>query len=337
MGDFPRADRTFARVLELAPGYAAGRSDYAHALLARGEFARGWELYESRWEAEGWPDRAAYTQPPWNGEPLAGKRLLVWGEQGIGDQIMFASMVPEVLAQAAACCLTCEPRLAEIFTRSFPAARVVAQGSAEPSTLAGQHFDYQVPMGSLGRHLRRDFGDFPQLRGYLHADPAKTRAWAQRLAALGPGRKIGISWRGGFVGTRRHLRSIDLQEWTPILTVPDARFVSLQYTECAAEREALRARHGIALHHWQQAIDDYDETAALVGALDLVISVCTALVHLAGALGRPAWVLVPAIPEWRYMRQGDRMPWYSSVTLIRQQRIGAWGEVIADVAARLRG
>ncbi len=336
-GDFARAEETFARVLELAPGYAAGRSEYAYALLARGEFAHGWELYESRWEAEGWPDRADYSQPRWNGEPLSGKRLLVWGEQGIGDQIMFASMVPWVMAQAGFCCLTCAPKLVELFARSFPGARVVARGSAEDARLARQHFDYQVPLGSLGRHLRRNLADFPRHPGYLRADPGKTRAWAERLGALGPGRKIGISWRGGFVGTRRHLRSIDLQAWTPILSIPGAQFVSLQYTECAAEREALRAAHGITLHHWQEAIDDYDETAALVGALDLVISVCTALVHLTGALGRPAWVLVPAVPEWRYMRQGDGMPWYPSVTLIRQQRLGAWEEVVAGVAARLSG
>ncbi len=335
MGDFAKADGTFERVFALAPGYAAGRSDYSRALLARGEFARGWELYESRWEAEGWPDRADYPQPLWNGEPLAGKHLLVWGEQGIGDQIMFASMVPETLEKAASCALACEPKLVDLFARSFPAARVVARGSAAHAELIKQPFDYQVPIGSLARHLRRNFAQFPRHSGYLRADPVKTRAWSERLAALGGGRKIGISWRGGFVGTRRHLRSLDLDAWLPILRISGAEFVSLQYTECAAELEALRSRHGISVHHWQEAIDDYDETAALVCALDSVVSVCTALVHLTGALGRPAWVLVPAVPEWRYMREGERMPWYPSVTLFRQQRVGEWAGVVEQVARRL--
>ena len=261
----------------------------------------------------------------------------LWGEQGIGDQIMFASMIPEILACAGSCCLVCELKLTDLFSRSFPAARVVPRKSEVDRSLSGQPFDYQVPIGSLARHLRRDISDFAGGGRYLHADAGKTESWARRLADLGPGRRIGISWRGGFVGTRRHLRSLDLEAWLPILRTPGVRFVSLQYTECAAEREALRAQHGIELHHWQEAIDDYDETAALVCALDGVISVCTSLVHLTGALGRPAWVLVPAVPEWRYMREGDRMPWYSSVTLYRQERVGEWSKVIAQVAERLRG
>jgi hypothetical protein len=193
-----------------------------------------------------------------------------------------------------------------------------------------------VPIASLGQFFRKRFADFPQHTGYLRADPRKVAAWRERLAAMGGKRKVGISWRGGFVGTRRHLRSIDLEGWLPILKTPGVEFVSLQYTDCAAELSALREQHGVVVHHWQEAIDDYDETAALVCALDRVVSVCTALIHLTGALGREAWILVPALPESRYMRHGDRMPWYPSVRLFRQARIGSWRDVIESVAAQLR-
>jgi tetratricopeptide (TPR) repeat protein len=334
-GDFDRAAERYERALALDPNCMHARNDYSHALLARGLFERGWALYEARWEAYNRKDRELYPQPLWNGEALAGKRLLVWGEQGIGDQMMFASLLPELLPQPASCTVLVDAKLVPLFERSFPAARIAARRSEAHAALVKEPFDYQVPIASLGRHFRRSYADFPQHAGYLRADPAKVEAWKQRLAALGPGRKVAISWRGGFVGTRRHLRSIDLESWLPILKTPGVEFISLQYTDCAQELEALREKHGVVVHHWQEAIDDYDETAALVCAVDRVVSVCTALIHLAGAMGRPAWILVPAVPEWRYMREGERMPWYPAARLFRQDRIGEWQPVITRLAGAL--
>jgi tetratricopeptide (TPR) repeat protein len=337
-GNLPKAIERYEKALEQAPGSAEVRNDYAITLLAGGEFERGWDLYESRWEANNWPDRAWYRQPPWQGQPLAGKSLLVWGEQGIGDQMMFASLLPELLPQAGSCTVVCEKKLVRLFERSFPAAQIVERRTRAHDQLLQEPFDYQIGIASLGQHFRRSFADFPRHAGYLRADPRKVEAWRERLAALGPGRKVAISWKGGFVGTRRHLRSIDLEAWLPILKTPGVEFISLQYTEgAAAEVEALREKHGITVHHWPEVIEDYDETAALVCALERVVSVCTALIHLTGAMGRPAWILVPAVPEWRYMREGSRMPWYPAVELYRQPRIGEWNEVIERVSERLRG
>jgi len=127
-----------------------------------------------------------------------------------------------------------------------------------------------------------------------------------------------------------------LLELMPVLQVPGVRFVDLQYTDTVRERAALEQAHGPLLVHWPEAIADYDETAALVSAVDLVVTVCTAVVHLAGALGKPAWVMTPFSPEWRYGIAGETMVWYPSVTLIRQQRYGDWSEVLATVAQRLR-
>ena len=336
-GDFQRASEVYERVMVLAPENHDARNDYAHALLAQGQFARGWELYEARWEAYDHPRSAAYPQPAWNGEPLAGKRLLLWGEQGIGDQVMFAGIIAEVQAAAASCSLACHPKLVDLFARSFPGLQVVPANSARHAELINQPFDFQAPLASLARHFRVAGTDFPRHTGYLRADPGKVEAWKGRLAALGGSPKIGISWRGGTVGTRRHLRSIELAKWLPILGTPGIEFISLQYTDCAAELAALREAHGVVVHHWPEAIADYDETAALVCSLDRVVSVCTSLVHLTGALGRPAWVLVPAVPEWRYLREGESMPWYPSVRLHRQERIGEWDGVVGHIAGLLRG
>jgi hypothetical protein len=132
------------------------------------------------------------------------------------------------------------------------------------------------------------------------------------------------------------LRSVTLADWRPVFALPGAAFVSLQYHRDAAEEVAAFGREsGMVIHHWQEAIDDYDETAALVCALDAVVSVCTTIIHLAGALGRPVVALVPSAPEWRYGLEGERMPWYPSVRLLRQRVGGEWGEVMAQAAARL--
>jgi tetratricopeptide (TPR) repeat protein len=340
-GDFAKSDALFARVLERMPGNAQARYDYGLALLARREYRRGWEFHEARWDAYRLPDRAAYAQPAWHGEPLSGKRLLVWGEQGLGDQIMFASIVPELLTEAASVCVVCEPRLVGLFARSFPAARVVAAGGAEHAAARQDGFDYQVPIASLALHRRRNLAEFPRHDGYLRADPDRVKAWTGRLAALGGGLKVGISWRGGAPGTRERMRSIPLETWRPLLRDPQVVFVSLQYTNCAAELAEFRARHGGAPYHWQEAIDDYEDTAALVSALDLVVTVCTSLVHLAGALAKPARVLVPALPGWRYASEDGRMPWYPSARLLRQARTGDWRDVMqraaADLGAASRG
>jgi hypothetical protein len=183
--------------------------------------------------------------------------------------------------------------------------------------------------------LRRRPEDFPQHAGFLTADSQKIDQWKARLAALGPGPKIGLSWQGGVGHTGRARRSLTLEQLLPVLRRRDAHFVSLQYTDVAAEIREFQARQGIPIHHWQEAIDDYDETAALVIALDKVLTVCTAIVHLTGALGRPALVMVPFGSDWRYGATGEQMLWYPSVRLIRQRAIGDWSAVLQTVEAAL--
>jgi hypothetical protein len=268
----------------------------------------------------------------WRGESLAGKSLHVASEQGLGDQVMFASMFPDLIAAGARCTFEVHPRLERLFARSFAGAEVVAKRPDRPA--AAQPADYYVPMSGLGEFLRRGLAEFPAHSGYLAADRARRLHWRTRLTALGPGLRVGISWRGGTARTDRRLRSIALERWRPILRRRGLRFVSLQYDDCRQEVEAMRAE-GVSLVHWQEAIDDLDETAALVSELDLVISVPTTVVHLAGALARPVWVLVSARPGWRYLREGERLPWYPSARLWRQAELDDWDPLIAGVAGAI--
>lgn len=304
--------------------------------LLTGDFG-AWPDYEIRLEDEELPRRDG-TFPRWTGEDLAGRTVLVHGEQGLGDEIMFASCLPDVIARAGHCVIECAPKLERIFRRSFPVATVYAAtaGRRVSGGVATPDIDCEVPVGSLPLYFRRQVADFSQHRGYLQADCARVKYWMQQLASLGAGIKVGISWRGGSLQTRSPLRSIPLEQWLPILRTDGVQFISLQYDASGDELDKFRADHGIDVKHWPQAVADYDETAALVSALNLTISVCTAAIHLGGALGRPVWVMAPYSPEWRYGFAGKTMPWYPSVRIFRQPAFGEWTPVVDRVAQHLR-
>lgn len=195
--------------------------------------------------------------------------------------------------------------------------------------------DLQVPIGSLPLYFCKQREAFPQHTGYLKADPSAVAAWREKLDALGPVLTVGISWRGGTRISRRQIRSIKLEDWLPILRLQGAHFISLQYDEHDEEIRRLANRHGIQVTQWKEALDDFDQTAALVSALDLVVSVCTTVIHLSGALNKEAWVLVPACPEWRYGAAGTDMPWYPNIHLCRQHAAGEWAPMINEVAGSL--
>jgi tetratricopeptide (TPR) repeat protein len=306
--------------------------------LKQGEFALGWEDYESRKYLAKEHAQRKFPFPEWNGDPLADRTVLVYAEQGLGDQIMFASCIPELARLAGKCVVECAPKLKALFTRSFPTVTVV---SAQESVAAERRLpqtpatDRYVALGSLPRHFRNSPERFPVHRGYLRADPGKVAEWRKRLDALPGARAVGISWRGGLAPTRRSVRSLPLKDWGPILGEREVDFVSLQYTDCQDELAQLARETGVHVHHWQDAIDDYDQTAALVCALDLVVSVQTSVVHLAGALGRPVWVMLPAVSEWRYLELDGRVPWYPSMRLFRQAELGNWAPLTEQIAREL--
>lgn len=324
------------KLLAADPAFSEARVNRALMLLTRGDFAAGWRDYEERklvWSRAITLDVPA---PDWSGCALAGGTIVVLAEQGLGDEIMFASCLPQVVAQAGRCIVECSPKLERLFARSFPNAVVVGKGAWRDALAPdARPPDWRVAIGSLPAFFRNTLADFPSRKAYLRADPGRVAYWRGRLETLPGRRKIGISWRGGLSATRSTLRSIPLALWSDVLLCPDADFVSLQYSDCAQEiEEALDA--GCTVHTWHEAIDDYDETAALVSALDLVVSVQTAVVHLAGALGTPVWALIPQTPEWRYGQAGETLPWYGSVRLIRQYSSADWRAVLETVSAELR-
>jgi tetratricopeptide (TPR) repeat protein len=333
---FERGEPLLREAVARAPEHRRARRNLGLYHLVRGRFEDGWLHSTGPWDEHRLRTSGQqFSQPWWQGEPLAGRSLLVWAEQGLGDQIMFCNPLPDLVAQGAHVTLQCEPRLERLFARSFPGVEVVPRGPEGRVRIERAAPELQVPMSQLPVYLRRSRQAFPRHRGYLRADAARVAFWRARLEAIGPEPRIGVSWVGGTAKTGRSRRSMTLEDWLPVLRLPGLRFVSLQYTDCRAELAWLREAHGLEVVHWQEAIDDYDETAALVTALDAVASVCTAVVHLAGALDRPVRVAVPWWPAWCFMLEGEEMHWYPSVRLVRQQEPNDWAGPMARIAGEV--
>lgn len=326
------------RLLDEDPSNQEARLQRALVSLRLGNFESAWDDYEARKEVRSSYVHRPLPWPEWTGDDARAKTILICAEQGLGDEVMFASCIPQVIEHAKEVVVECSPRLHALFQRSFPEAMVVAgvQGASLPAWASqAPRIDAQVSAGSLPRLYRRRWQDFPKHRGYLVPDAAQVSQWRRRLDALGDKMKVGISWRGGLPSTRGSLRSIDLALMAAQLSMPDVQLIDLQYGDTGAERAALEEQ-GIELFSWPEAIADLDETAALITGLDLVVTVCTTVVHLAGALGRNVWVVVPDVPEWRYLAAGDRMPWYPAARLYRRSSGEGWESVLARTAKDLR-
>lgn len=336
IGRLDEAIASYETALRMKPGDELVRFRRARALLMRGEFERAWPDYELRLLSEDIPPPPR-SLPAWNGKPLADGALFVYGEQGIGDEIMFASCLPDLMAYQSRVVIACSTKLEAIVRRSFPGAMVMSLDHAR-STGTDRDFVGAAAMtaiGSLPSHFRRSRNSFPCHAGYLQADPALVEEYQTRLAQLGVGPKVGLSWRGGSVHTRQALRTLSVAHLREILSVPHVQFIDLQYDSKGNGEGIDDAIASGKLIHWPDALADYDRTAALVKSLDLVVSVCTAVIHLGGALGRPVLAMAPYSPEWRYGIEGSCMPWYPSVHVERQPALGDWTSVVRVVQARL--
>ena len=324
----------YRETLRLKPDYVAAHNNLSLALLSADDYSEGWQEYEWRWKAtESPPLKRDFPQPWWQGEDLTGKTILVWSEQGLGDEILFASIIPDLLAQSCHCVIACTPRLIPLLARSFPAAEVVSHSAPPHPRTLQPDVTYQIPMGSLGRQFRHSLDSFPAHRGYLRPDPQRIAHWRNHLAALGNGRKIGICWRSMLQIANRSLHYCPLEQWGPILTMPGVIFVNLQYDECHAELAAAEQQFGVKIHICE-GIDlknDMDDAAALTAALDLVISAPTAVAAMAGALGAPVWRLSMGVPQ-----STDRIPWYPSMRQFLRAWDKSWEGVIEAIAHKLR-
>jgi tetratricopeptide (TPR) repeat protein len=305
--------------------------------LSQGDFARGWPLYEARPTRSDPQKRRPYGFPEWDGGRLTDGALLVVAEQGLGDEIMFASCYADVIERAPGCVIECDPRLARIFERSFPNAQVVgiARDNDASWTRDYPKLGRQVLAGSLPRMFRSGEASFPRHAGFLRLDPSRVDEWRTRLAALDGNLKVGIAWNGGLDHTRRALRCLPVSDLAGLLRNTRHTIVSLQHDDKRGEAMQLAGLSGRAVHEFPDALADLDEQAALIKALDVIITVCSSVVHLGGAVGARTWVLTPSVAEWRYRNAGETLPWYPTVRLYRQARPGEWGAVLARVSDAL--
>jgi tetratricopeptide (TPR) repeat protein len=329
MGRLAEALPCHARAVALAPQDADAHYNYADALLAAGDFTAGWAEYEWRWQRAHAPQRG--LGPPWRGEDLAGRTILLHAEQGFGDTLQFARYAPLVAARGGRVVLEVQPALVRLM-RSLPGpASVIAQGDALP------RFDTHCPLLSLPRAFGTQLDSTPAAIPYLTPDPALASRWAAR--APGDGRlRVGLAWAGSAhphaaglsVFDRR--RSVPLATLAPLTGVPGVQWISLQTGDPAAE---LRDAPGGMIVQDPGPFEDFADTAALVAGLDLVIAVDTAVAHLAGALGRPVWLLSRADACWRWLDGRDDSPWYPTLRLYRQTQPLAWAPVTARVGQDL--
>lgn len=332
----------FNRCLAVDNNHAQGHWNKSLALLEMGDYQNGWPEYDYGFQAKVRMDRQ-FTKDPlpvWQGEK--GARVVVWGEQGIGDEILFASCLGNLIRDSEFVVFDCHKKLHRLFANSFPGLHIYPTREDEMITwpVNGDgspkyDFTHRIAIGSLPRYYRNSLDDFPGTPFLSPTKKANDR-WRAKLDELPKLPNVGISWMGGHKRTRVEVRSIELERWLPILMElkDKANIISLQYTPCEDEIDQFFAKHGIKIHHWPEACynEHYDETAGLVANLDLVLTVCTSLVHLAGSLGVPTWVLTPSRPAWRYRLDLDTMPWYKSVTLFRQEEGSTdWTPVIEEV------
>jgi tetratricopeptide (TPR) repeat protein len=312
------------RARALVPDDPVSRINCARQLLMLGRFGEGWDLTDMRWRAE--DPRYDFGLPEWDGRPLPEGRILVWREQGIGDEVMYASLLPELLAAGHRLTLLCEPRLRPTFARCFPG--VEFHGSGDPGTALRA----QIPIGDLPRLLRRQEADFARApQPYLHADPLRRAILRARYEDGRP--LVGIAWHTS--NAKSGHRAVPLAEFGPLLGIPGLRFVSLQYGDparLAAEASGLP----LLVDPRVDALASAEDALAQVAAMDLVVSIDNSTVHFAGALGTRCHVMLPFDAEWRWMTQREDTPWYASLRLLRQRRGEPWGQVIARLTERLQ-
>jgi len=302
--------------------------------LIRGNLSRGWDEYE--WRLRDGSEPRAQLGPRWDGLPLDDRTLLVLSEQGIGDQVMFASCLSDVASRAKCCYVECDARLVPLLERSLPGIRAIARTTDPNAVPHVDSWDVVEFLGSLPRFVRRRVDDFPKTRGYLKPDSDAVAKWRSRLARLGGAFKVGIAWRGGKDAETQRQRSVPLELWQPILQVPGVRFVNLQHGPTAAEAVAIGSDLAVSIDDGSDCdpLANLDDFAAKIAALDLVLSVDNSTVHLAAALGRPVWTLLPLSCDWRWMVDGQTSPWYPTMRLLRCRAPNDWSPVL-QLAARL--
>ncbi|GEM_PF-282372 len=337
MGRLDEAMATFDRVFELNPTDIDGLFNTGFIHLIHSELGRGWDMLEYRWLLPAAQRRRPFPQPLWDGSALTGKRIAVWCDQGVGDEMRALSMIPDLAKASAQVLVECDARLVALAQRSFPDVAVFPRAGQPDAALLDPAIDYQCYASGLARWLRRDLTDFPNRTSYFKAAPERVQHWQERLAALGPGLRVGISWRSRVMTRQRRASYTSLDQWGPIFSIPGIHFVNLQYDQCEEEIRAAEEKHGIHIHRWPELdlMNDLDEVAALNANLDLVITSPTAVGELSGALGIPTWTMLLKYESAMDLGTGA-MPWEPAVRLYYRNWDDTWERVIDLVSTDLR-
>jgi Flp pilus assembly protein TadD len=327
VNDLPEAIAAYRSALRHAPDLAPAHWNLALALLAHGDFEEGWREYEWRLAI---PELAGHEKPAagprWDGVARDGQTLLVTAEQGLGDMLQFVRLAQPLAERGVRVLVRGQPPLLRLLATAPGVAGVFGPDDALPA------YDAHVPVLSLPGAMRIDAATIPAPVPYLRADAGRRAAVATALAAHGPRLRVGLAWRGSRHHANDRRRSIALSTLVPLLSVPGTAWFSLQREEDEREVDDFPAPPPLVRLPER---NDFDGLAALMAELDLVVSVDTSLAHLAGALARPTWLLLPFAPDWRWQLDRADSPWYPTMRLIRQPAPGDWGAVIARVEAEL--
>jgi tetratricopeptide (TPR) repeat protein len=326
LGQWQEAIALCRRAIALRPDSPSAHWNLGLMLLRLADFQNGWAEYEWRWRIKDLIiPRWEFPQPLWNGQPLGGKKILLHLEQGYGDAIQFMRYAPLVAARGGRVVLYAHPALAKLFRTTPAVEQVVPWDQPVPA------FDVHFPLLSLPRLFATDLSNIPAGTPYLTADPKLKSAWQARLNAT-IGLKIGLAWEGRPTHVAMFRRSIPLAALSPLAEFPEVQLISLQ--KGLAARQV--ARLDFPIIDWTNELNDFADTAALIDGLDLVITGDTAVAHLAGALGKPVWLLLPFVPDWRWLLDRADSPWYPTMRIFRQNTGRDWHSPIAEVLAALR-
>ena len=325
---FDQSLATYAQAAALEGKRAEAQWAASLVRLRLGQLAQGWQDYEWRWQQASWePQRRDFAQPLWLGnEPLAGRTVLLHAEQGYGDTIQFVRYAKLVAGRGATVLLEVQPPLKALAGNIDGVSQIFARGEALPA------FDRHCPLMSLPLAFGTLLDTVPADIPYLQAPADRLAEWQDRLGARASLR-VGIVWGGSPVHKNDHNRSIAFARFASLLSVPDIELVSIQKELSPADASALRGHRNVI--HLGPELRDFADTAAVISLLDLVISADTSVVHLAGALGKPVWVLLPFSPDFRWLLAREDSPWYPSARLFRQPRFGDWESVLDRVRLEL--
>lgn len=334
----------FEKAIEEDPNNWSAYANRGMAYLEMGRWREGWAGFSYTYLTNDRHRRNYKGLPTWDGSP--GKRVIVFGDQGVGDEIYFASCMDDMIGCSEKVVFDCHPRLEHLFRRSFPDVEVhgTRKHISDLDWLPTCEADAVIGLADLPRFFRND-GEWDG-RPYLKAPALPDYSAQFRDEPIERPLRIGLSWTGGTKGTHKEWRSVSLDMLAPIIRARPAHFFSLQYSppdgtdsgRAAREVCDLEERTGLRISHFPAWVEcfDYDRTASFIASLDLVISVCTTVHHCAGALGVPVWTMVPSKPSWRYGVSGETLPWYGSATLYRQEG-SDWAGLIERVASDLDG